>query len=218
MASGQETTEGFEGIPPARLNTLVDGIFAVVMTLLVFDLKVPEIAATQVQAELLPRLMELIPNLGTYFISFAVLGIFWVGHHNFFFYVKRVDRVMLWINILFLAIVALVPFSTGLLAKYGTNALVSALYGINFVVIGLILYGGWHYATHHHRLVDPRLREEFIQHVKGLVVLSPIIYGIATLASFFHPLISWAIYVGLPLYYIFQTHTDKVMVQQWQEK
>ncbi|MFN8452784.1 MAG: TMEM175 family protein, partial [Anaerolineae bacterium] len=99
-------------ITTARIETLTDGVFAIVMTVLVFDIRVP--VQEQVdQLGLLHALSLLAPNLLSYVITFVILGVFWVGHHNQYFYIRRADRSLLWINIFFMMAVALLPFSAG---------------------------------------------------------------------------------------------------------
>ena len=105
-------------ITTGRIETLVDGVFAIVMTVLVFDIHVP--LQTEVdQVGLASALSLLAPNLLSYVITFVILGVFWVGHHNQYFYIRRADRVLLWINILFMMCVALLPFSAGVFSRYG---------------------------------------------------------------------------------------------------
>src|ERR1700737_1299223 len=101
-----------------RIEALTDGVFAVAMTLLVLDIKVPELPQPMATDELLRQLLALWPKFLSYVISFVILGVYWVGHHVQLSFIRRADRPLLWINILFLLWVALVPFSTALLGEY----------------------------------------------------------------------------------------------------
>src|SRR5690349_20106353 len=83
-------------IPTARIETLTYGVFAIVMTILVFNFHPPIREAVE-KAGLLHELIALVPNLVGYVITFIILGVLWVGHHNQFFYIRRADRVLLWI-------------------------------------------------------------------------------------------------------------------------
>src|SRR2546426_4222781 len=94
----------------ARIETLADGVFAIAMTLLAFNLTVPEVLPTQDPSVVLPgELVGLLPRFAIYAISFVVLGIYWVAHHAQFRVIHNADRTLLWINILFLMLVAFVP-------------------------------------------------------------------------------------------------------------
>ena len=98
-----------------RIEALTDGVFAVAMTLLVLDIKVPELEQPLATAELPLKLLSLWPKFLSYTISFVILGAYWVGHHVQLSFIRRADRPLLWINVFFLLWVALVPFSTALL-------------------------------------------------------------------------------------------------------
>ena len=102
----------------SRIAALVDGIFAVAMTLLVLDLKLPEGVKMSSDAEVWGHLLELTGRFSTYTLSFIVLGAFWIGHHFLFHFVRKVSRGLLWLNLLFLLLITLLPFSTNLLSGH----------------------------------------------------------------------------------------------------
>jgi uncharacterized membrane protein len=144
-----------------RLEALVDGVFAIVMTLLVLEISIPEIVHPSLHAELPRRLLELWPKLYSYVLSFLVLGILWSLHHRSFHSIKRSDSGLIWLNIVFLMFVALIPFSTSLLGNYGTEQLSIVIYAINIILAVAMRLIIWIYATGKYRLVDsdtsPRL-------------------------------------------------------------
>jgi len=110
-------------LTPNRLEFLTDGVFAIVMTLLVLEISIPEIAHPSLQVELPRRLLELWPKLYSYLLSFFVLGTLWTLHHRSFHSIKRSDNVLLWLNIFFLMFVALMPFTTSIVGNYGIGQL-----------------------------------------------------------------------------------------------
>ena len=150
-----------------RIEALTDGVFAVVMTLLVLDISIPQISsnhaaagsgAAVIGAELLKRLRDLWPEIFSFGISFIVLAIYWMAHHRQFHYIKHSDRALVWINIIFLMATCLLPFSTSLLAEYREQQISIFVYGANSIIIALLLCIQWWYATSHHsRLVDEDL-------------------------------------------------------------
>jgi uncharacterized membrane protein len=106
------------GLGKGRLESLTDGIFGTVMTVLILSLSVPIVTSGSLPSEnsqLLSYLTSLLPDILSYVISFAILGTFWIRHHTMFHYVTRVDRVVLWLNILFLMTIGFIPFSTALI-------------------------------------------------------------------------------------------------------
>src|SRR5438309_6686659 len=102
------------GMAPGRLLTLADGIFAIAMTLLVLDLRLPDMTSTGA-VDLLSRLATLTSRFGTFVISFIVLGVFWFAHHQTFHFVVRVNRTLVWLSVLFFMGVALIPFVASVL-------------------------------------------------------------------------------------------------------
>ena len=151
-ASRLEASTKLFGVPGnERINALSDGVFAIVITLLVLELKVPELAAGVVREELPHTLKEMLPIIISHSISFFVLGIYWVGHHNMFMHIKRHNRVLLWLNIIFLMFVASMPFPTGLVVRYGQERIAVIIYAATLIAAGLMLDLIWWYATRDRR-------------------------------------------------------------------
>jgi uncharacterized membrane protein len=141
-----------------RLVALSDGIFAVVMTLLVLDLHVPDGNLTQGQhplwthdawaseSALLHALGPVAPTLLTYVMSFLTLGIFWMGQQAQLSYLDRTDRRLTWIHLMFLLSVSLMPFSTALLSKFIGYRIAVAVYWLNLLLLGVLLLASLRYA------------------------------------------------------------------------
>ena len=130
-----------------RLAALSDGIFAVAMTLLVLDLRVPAIEAVRNEQDLWRSLAALSPRLVMYMMSFMTLGIFWVGQQTQLNHLARSDRSLAWIHILFLFAVSITPFSTTLLAEYTAYRLALLAYWLNILLLGAALFFSWQCAT-----------------------------------------------------------------------
>lgn len=177
-------SSGQEGLGKSRIETLTDGVFAIAMTLLVLEISVPEISHSSgtedIVTELSRKLFELWPKVLSYVISFVILGIYWIGHHNQFHYIKRSDRILLWITILFLMFVAFIPFSTALLREYGDQQISVIIYGINLILTGLSLYLQWWYAaTKDRRLVESDLDAYMIKMAGRRVIIGTLVYLIS---------------------------------------
>ena len=129
-----------------RLAALSDGIFAVAMTLLVLDLRVPAREAHGSETALWHALTGLGPQFLTYFMSFLTLGIFWLGQQAQLSQFERGDRRLAWIHVAFLCAVALMPFSTSLLAEFVRERLALAVYWANLAALGALLYASIAYA------------------------------------------------------------------------
>jgi uncharacterized membrane protein len=190
-----------------RIEALTDGVFAVAMTLLVLDIKVPELQASEA-ANLPLKLLALWPRLLSYVISFVILGVYWVGHHIQLSFIRRADRPLLWINVLFLLWVALVPFSTALLGEYSKTRVAIAVYGANLIAIGLTLALHWWYATAESRHVDPDLHPDLVRGGMKRTLMAPVVYVIAIALSFVRAELSLILYALVPLLYILAGKID----------
>jgi uncharacterized membrane protein len=126
-----------------RLAALSDGVFAIAMTLLVLDLKVPAAEAVHSEHELWRELIALSPRLLMFAMSVITLGIFWIGQQTQLNHLRRSDRSLSWIHLAFLGLVSLVPFSTALLAEYPRYRTALLAYWANIVLLGATLYWSW---------------------------------------------------------------------------
>ena len=147
-------TRPTSGLNTNRIEAFSDGVFAVAITLLVLNLQVPELAASVVSQELVAKLIELWPKLLIYVLSFVIVGIYWVAHHNSFHYIKRSDRTLLWLNLLLLLCIVFIPFPTALVGEYPQQQISLVIYGGTLVITGLVLQLLWWYATSGYRLVE----------------------------------------------------------------
>jgi TMEM175 potassium channel family protein len=137
-----------------RLAALSDGIFAVSMTLLVLDLRVPAGEAIRSERDLWHALAVLSPRLIIFLMSVMTNGIFWVGQQTQLNQFARADRNLAWIHIAFLCAITLTPFSTSLLAEFIHYRIALLVYWFNILLLGLMLYWSWGYATRAHLLAD----------------------------------------------------------------
>ena len=122
-----------------RIAALSDGVFAIAMTLIVFEIRVPDVGPIHSEQDLWNALLGLSPRLVTYLLSFLTLGIFWNGQQTQLNYFAKADRDLTWIQLGFLAAVALMPFSTSLLAEFISFRLALLAYWANIVLLGLLL-------------------------------------------------------------------------------
>jgi uncharacterized membrane protein len=196
-------------ISKSRIETLTDGVFAIVMTLLVLEIAVPQLSNSEVAAELTKELLELWPVLLSYATSFIILGFFWIAHDDQFHYIKRANRILLWITIFYLMFVAFVPFSTSLIGEYGDQQISVIIYGINISIVGFWEYVLWRYATKDHHLVDSDLDPTFITRVSKRFLLGPTIYLIAVAISFVSTQVSLVLFIATPLYFLVSARKDK---------
>lgn len=117
-----------------RLETFTDGVFAIVITLLILDIHFPE----DNYEHLIHAFIDTIPKMLAYVSSFFVIGIYWVAHHQWFEKVAKVNRTFLWLNIVFLMFISFLPFPTSLLGLYPFEPLPIIVYGVNLMIVNLM--------------------------------------------------------------------------------
>ena len=132
--SSGEDTRGLD-----RIICFSDAVFAIVMTLLILDISVPDIPQGTATAELPARVLDLWPQFFSYALSFLVIGTNWMAHHGTFQYFKSYDRTLMWLNLLFLLSISFVPFPTALLGEYGEQQFAVVLYALSLAVPSLCL-------------------------------------------------------------------------------
>ena len=161
-----------------RLAALSDGVFAIAMTLLVLDLRVPAAEAIHGEGDLWRALIALSPRLVMFGMSVLTLGIFWVGQQTQLNHLRRSDRSLSWIHIAFLGMVSLVPFSTGLLAEYTHYRVALLVYWANILLLGATLYWSWVCAVGS-GLVKDDLSPEVSQAMKRRILVAQSLYAFA---------------------------------------
>ena len=152
--ASQFPVRGFE---KNRIEALVDGIFAVALTLLVLDIKLPEAVPLPTNDALWKRLLDLERHFAIYVISFVVIAIYWVAHHVQFHYVRYTDRRMIWINMFFLLLITFVPFVTDLVGDHEGLILPVEIYGATLLALSALSFANLAYLAHHPHLATADL-------------------------------------------------------------
>jgi uncharacterized membrane protein len=159
-----------------RIGALSDGLFAIAMTLIVLEIQVPAVAGIDSDAKLLAALGDLAPRFLTYLLSFLTLGIFWNGQQTQLSYLTRGNRDLSWLSLLFLAIVALFPFTTSLLAEFFQLRLALALYWVDIVLCGFALLAIWTYVERA-GLVRDDVGPEVGRAIRRRILIAQALYG-----------------------------------------
>jgi TMEM175 potassium channel family protein len=183
---------------PARVLALSDGVFAIIITLLVLEVHVPELTQGQ---SLNQALTEIRPSFQAFVISFILAGMYWVGHRDLFALIRRTDRGLVWLNILYLLPLCLLPFGAGLLGRYDQEPVALRIYGLLLVAIAVMRVVIWLYATNRPHLLWRRLDDR--QRRAGLVVgvVPALAYLLAFLVARTAPGVSLLIYAAMPVLY-----------------
>ncbi len=177
-----------------RIVFFSDAVMAIAITLLVIDLRLPDISASQAATNLTARLAELTPRIVSFVISFAVVGIYWSSHHRYFGYIKRYDGRLIFLNLIFLFFIVLMPFVASLLGQYSYLPIAVVVYGLAVAATGFSIGAIWWYASHHRRLVDAGLDEEFIRIRNRVALVVPLIFVVSVPFAWLSPIITVAIW------------------------
>jgi uncharacterized membrane protein len=146
-----------KGLNKHRIEALTDGIYAVAMTLLALELKIPESAQLGSESAFARELAHLLPKFLAWIISFFILGIFWLAHQRAFHFVRRVDAKLLWINLFALLFATLLPFSSALVGEHSQFFTAQVFYAANMAALALM---GIRQVTHlekHPELCEPAI-------------------------------------------------------------
>jgi uncharacterized membrane protein len=177
-AEGKQNASDQDQFGLERLIFFSDAVFAIAITLLALDLRLPNGGDSPSNAQLLAQLLELWPKYLAYGVSFLAIGTFWLGHHRRFRFIKSYDRALFTLNLPFLMVIAFVPFPTSVISESG-NRTATIFYALTMTLGGLMLAALWWHASWHNRLTDPGLdapqaRRQFVPMLLtvGLFVLS----------------------------------------------
>jgi uncharacterized membrane protein len=170
---------------PDRLNAFTDGVIAIIITIMVLELKLPE-------EPTFAGVREMAPFLGIYALSFVNIGIFWNNHHHLVQGTRKVDGRVLWANLSLLFWLSLVPFEIRWMGEAGIVALPVAAYG------GVLMMAAISYMLLERALIRAEGENSRVEAATGLRVkewLSFVGYAVGFAAAFVHPLISVGIYI-----------------------
>ena len=195
-----------------RVETLADGVFAIAMTLLVLEVHVPDIAEPVTGTAMLDALGSILPSVAGYAVSFVILGMIWIGHHNQFHFIRRVNRPLLWINIFYLLCVAFVPFATAFLTRYPLQPAGLLIYGGTLLLGGLTHFFSWNYAVGR-GLVTEEVTPEIAELFRERISMGIVVYLAATLVGAFLPKVGLVLFASMPVLYMLPSRIDPRLIE-----
>ena len=145
----------------SRIEAFSDGVLAIVITLLVLEIKSPELHVPTSTMEALHALLALAPKFASFLLSFLFIAVFWVNHHRFFLLVRRADWGLLWSNNILLFLLCTIPFPTAFMGDHPNNPVAVALFAFLLLLAGLAFNSMWRQAQRR-RLMDETVGEELV--------------------------------------------------------
>ena len=211
MLGMTEPYNRFSGQSLDRLTSLSDGVFAVAMTLLVLDLRVPVGLAASKASEhgLWDALLKLGPSFAAYLLSFTMLGTFWLAQHTLLSIFDRCDRTLTWIHLGFLFVVSLLPFSAALLAHYVHLRLAVGAYWLNILLLGVMLEWGARYGRKAF-LSDDAQAAARLTTFRRRILIAQTLYALAALICFVNTQASVIALAIVQLYFIVSPRLPRI--------
>ncbi len=183
-----------------RIEAFSDGVFAIVVTLLVLELHVPELRDHNSVSELAEHLLALLPKFLSWFISFIILAKFWLNHHHVLNLARDANYTLVWMNSIFLLTQSFVPFPMAMMGEYPTNPLAVSFFGVVMAVNTLVFIALHAYVVR--RLLKPELvgtqNPNFVR--QGFI--GPLSYLLGAASAWVSVYAAFLIYLLTPLFYI----------------
>jgi uncharacterized membrane protein len=183
LLAGHENSWIESGSDVERLVFFSDAVFAIAITLLALEIRLPELHHVTTH-KLAKALLDLLPQFYGFAISFWIIAVYWIAHHRIFGYIRAYDRRLLVINLLFLMWIVLMPFSASLLGRYGANQLAEVVYFTHMILTSLSMALLWWYAARDRRLVDPDIDPFVIRYNYARILSLPVVFLFAIGISF----------------------------------
>ena len=178
-----------------RLEAFSDGVFSIVITLLVFDIKVPMIPIPVSNADLWYHIGLLTPIFAVYFVTFAVIAVLWINHHFIFHsFAVAVDRRLNLMNLVYLMFVVFIPFSARLLGEYPLHQPAAIVYGVNLFIVVLLTNAMVKYITKRPELYNRHLTRRIFNQASFRATLSLACYTLGILFTFLSGPVSISFY------------------------
>lgn len=184
-----------------RLILFSDAVFAIAITLLVIEIKIPEIHEKPVTDNaVLHKLAELIPKFVGFLVSFLLIGQYWIVHHRMFSFVINFTDRLIWLNILFLFAIALMPFSTGFYSEYVLRGVVTPVifYTANIGLLGLANFLMWRYLSNQKNNLTENLTPALAKYFSLRALTVPTIFVIFSFVYLYNPMIAFFIPMLIP--------------------
>ena len=184
-----------------RLEAFSDGVFAIIITLLVLEIKIPQLGEHATSAGLWQALKDIFPVLFSWVISFLIVGTLWLQHHNVLSMARKADYAMVWLNTVFLLFTSLIPFPLHLMGEYPQVPLAVASLGIVLLCVSLLIVALYHYVVMNY-LSEAYHQAEVMKNVRLAYFVGPLFYLIAIGLAWVNTAITFAIYAAVPLLFI----------------
>lgn len=186
-----------------RLALFSDAVFAIAITLLIIEVKIPQLTKPFTDHHLLEIMAdEMVAKFIGFIVSFLVISVYWITHHVLFSYLTNYSKKLVWSNLYFLFTIVLMPFSSGFYSEYWMSPLITptAFYAINLTLSGLTLSRLWHVVANPKNGMAATLPSPLkVHYYVTRALVAPAVFLVSLGAMFFNPTISYFIPLGIPI-------------------
>jgi uncharacterized membrane protein len=204
-----------------RTEAFSDGVFAVAITLLVLNIRIPglDLSAGHLPADqdLWPMLVKEWPMLAAYTTSFATIGVMWLNHHRLYTHIKHTDTGLLLLNLLLLLVIVFIPVPTALIAEYLVQLdqhAAALLYSGTMVILAVCFNLLWRYASYHDRLLGKNADTRAVRAISRQYWFGPLSYLIALLLALFNTPASLILNFLLALFFALPPRLPRPLPEQ----
>ena len=195
--TSEETTK--TSLELERIVFFTDAVMAIVSTILVIELALPDLSAAELASQLPDILFSMLPKFTSYALSFLIIGSFWVRHHVIFSYIRKYDYRLIWLNIIFLLFLALIPFATGVLGATVFVAASVIFYSGVVASASVVFLLMWIHASRNNKLVPSSVPKSTIQYEKRRSMITTASFLLAIPAALIDVRLSIAAWAMIPL-------------------
>jgi uncharacterized membrane protein len=192
-----------------RIQAFSDGVFSIVMTLLVLEIHVPYVTGPNVSVELARDLSAMMPKFFSYALSFGIVCIWWVAHHHLYDVLRKSDRGLLWFNSLFLFWLAFIPFPTAMLGDYPKERIAVICYGAVMMLAGFSFSWMRYYAFFIGELTYPDIDRDLLKRAMIKSAFNPILHLSAVMLAFVSTTLAITLYVIIPMLFFVPSRLER---------
>jgi uncharacterized membrane protein len=173
-------------IKPEHVVAFGDAVFAFAITFMAISIDIPDFPPNLTESQLLTKLYDLYPQVESYIISFAVIGIFWISYHQIFNFIRESHISMVYLNLLFLLFITFLSITTSLVINYGSYQAPYIIYCVVVIMTSSLLALIWRLVTKGCRFVHENIHPFFVRGFMANLLLIPLVFAVSIIVSFFN--------------------------------
>ena len=193
-------------IPLSRIEAFSDGVIAIIITLMILEIKIPTIDSNSTSADIWTKVYAMLNPFVAYVLSFVMVGVLWVNHHQFLRQLKHADRNLLWYNLHLLFWMSILPIPTNFLGQDFKRPEITALYGFVMFMCAFAFLLMREYVNRRPHLFIDNLSEDLRKKARRKLISSAVLYFISIFAGYISIYISLGIFVLIPAAYFIPTN------------